>query len=236
MNEIVTSQGNTPATYSDEDIQLIRDTCASGCTDTEFKLYLHLARAYKLDPLARQIWAVKYGNNPAQIFCGRDGYIAIAHMSGQFDGMESGSRVDEDSNLIGWCKVFRRGMSHPFLVEVYESEYNTGKALWKSKPRTMIQKVAEAQCLRRAFSITGLYSPEEIDTGDRQRQMHDITPQRASFAAVDNTINMSICAKCGAPILRDIAEKSFEHAEKPLCIECFKAWWEENKTEETKEE
>lgn len=233
MTEIMTAQGNTPAEYTNEDIQLIRDTCAKGCTDTELKLYLHLAGTYQLDPFAKQIWAVKNlkrPDDPAQIYCSRDGYIAIAHRSGQFDGMESGSRIDEDNNLIGWCKVYRRDMSHPFYVEVYEKEYNTGYALWGTKPRTMIQKVAEAQCLRRAFSISGLYSPEEIDTDNRI--MRDVTPPRQSInQAVESTINMSVCADCGSPISMDIAEKSCEHAAKPLCVECFKEWWAANKTE-----
>jgi len=234
MTEIMTQQAGTLEAYNEEDIQLIRETCADGCSNTELKLLLHLAGTYKLDPFAKQIWAVKNKNKPdtpAQIFCGRDGYIAIAHRSGQFDGMESGSRTDEDGNLIGWCKVYRRDMSHPFYVEVYGNEYNTGRALWGSKPRTMIQKVAEAQCLRRAFSISGLYSPEEIDTGG---QMRDITPPRRSLDdMVSNTINMAICAECGAPISSDIAEKSCEYAGKPMCVDCFKEWWAENKTPDT---
>jgi hypothetical protein len=41
-------------------------------------------------------------------------------------------------------------------------EYSTGKALWASKPKTMLIKVAESQALRRAFSISGIYSPEEM--------------------------------------------------------------------------
>ncbi|MGI5839310.1 MAG: RecT family recombinase [bacterium] len=105
---------------------------------------------------------MKYGNNPANIFTGRDGFLSIAHRSGQFDGMESGARVEGDE-IIGWCKVYRKDMERPFTVEVALSEYSTGQNLWKTKPRTMIQKVAESQCLRRAFDISGLYSPEEFD-------------------------------------------------------------------------
>jgi len=161
-----TTSTAVPATYDREKLQLIRDMFAKGANDNEFGVMVELARKYQLDPFARQIWLVKYGDSPAQIFCGRDGYLAIAHRSGQFDGMESGTRKDGD-DLIGWCKVYRKDMSHPFEVEVYASEYSTGKNLWRDKPRTMIQKVAEAHALRRAFSISGLYSPEEIDTGDR---------------------------------------------------------------------
>jgi len=155
-----------PATqFSNDQINLIKATVARGCTDTEFELLMYLSAQYGLDPIRRQIWAVKYGSAPASIFTGRDGFLEIAHRSGQFDGMESGVktvREGEKDELIGWCKVYRKDMSHAFYVEVYEREYTTGKNLWQTKPRIMIQKCAESSCLRRAFSVCGLYSPEEM--------------------------------------------------------------------------
>jgi len=208
-----------PATYDREKLQLIRDMFAKGASDNEFGVMIELARKYQLDPFARQIWLVKYGDNPAQIFCGRDGYLAIAHRSGQFDGIQSGSRI-EDNELIGWCKVYRKDMSHPFEVEVYASEYSTGKNLWRDKPRTMIQKVAEAHALRRAFSISGLYSPEEIDTGDRPepRLVPEVPP------ATPTT-----CEVCGVPVPEEIREKTKPHTDRVLCVEHFSEWWNAQK-------
>lgn len=208
-----------PATYDREKLQLIRDMFAKGANDNEFGVMIELARKYQLDPFARQIWLVKYGDNPAQIFCGRDGYLAIAHRSGQFDGMESGTRKD-GGDLIGWCKVYRRDMSHPFEVEVYASEYSTGKNLWRDKPRTMIQKVAEAHALRRAFSISGLYSPEEIDTGDRPepRYVSEVPPATPTA-----------CEVCGIPVPEEIREKTKPHTDRVLCIEHFSEWWNAQK-------
>jgi hypothetical protein len=61
-------------------------------------------------------------------------------------------------------------MSHPFYVEVYLKEYLKPQSPgqkpgpWQTMPRVMIQKVAESSALRRAFSVSGLYCPEEIDT------------------------------------------------------------------------
>jgi len=111
-------------------------------------------------------------------------------------------------------------MSHPIEVEVYASEYSTGKNLWRDKPRTMIQKVAEAHALRRAFSISGLYSPEEIDTGDRPepRYVSEVPPATPTA-----------CEVCGIPVPEDIREKTKEHTPQVLCIEHFSAWWNEQK-------
>lgn len=214
-----TTTTSSPTTYDREKLQLIRDMFAKGANDNEFGVMIELARKYQLDPFARQIWLVKYGDNPAQIFCGRDGYLAIAHRSGQFDGIQSGSRI-EDNELIGWCRVYRKDMSHPIEVEVYASEYSTGKNLWRDKPRTMIQKVAEAHALRRAFSISGLYSPEEIDTGDRPepRYVSEVPPATPTA-----------CEVCGIPVPEEIREKTRPHTERVLCVEHFSEWWNAQK-------
>jgi phage recombination protein Bet len=212
--------GIVPAQYNQQQIQLIRDMCAKDCTENEFLLLMQLAKTYQLDPFTKQIWAVKYGQNPAQIFCGRDGYLAIAHRSGKFDGMDAGTKTGENGELIGWCRVYRRDMSHPFSVEVYASEYSTGRNLWKDKPRTMIQKVAEAQCLRRAFSISGLYSPEEIDTGDQAEPRYVGEVPAATPTS---------CEECGVPVPEDIREKTKDHTPRVLCIEHFSEWWNAQK-------
>jgi phage recombination protein Bet len=162
---------DTPQQFNKDQISLIKATVARNCTDTEFELLMYLAAQYHLDPIRKQIWAVKYGNAPASIFTGRDGFLEIAHRSGQFDGMESGIR-EEGDEIIGWCKVYRKDMSHAFYVEVFLKEYQkpvpmSGKpGTWQTMPKVMIQKVAESSCLRRAFSVSGLYCPEEMpDSG-----------------------------------------------------------------------
>jgi len=211
--------GIIPAQYNPQQVQLIRDMCAKDCTENEFLLLMQLAKTYQLDPFAKQIWAVKYGNNPAAIFCGRDGFLAIAHRSGKFDGMESGTRKDGD-DLVGWCRVYRKDMSRPFEVEVSLSEYSTGKNLWQTKPKTMIVKVAESHALRRAFGISGLYAPEEIDTGDRPEPRYVTEVPPASPTA---------CEVCGIPVPEEIREKTKEHTPRVLCVEHFSEWWNAQK-------
>lgn len=168
-------------------ISLVRSMVAPAATQPEFDLMLHMARTYGLDPLTKQIWLVKYGSAPASIFAGRDGFLEIGHRSGNFDGMDTKvDTVEQPINRNGvvrpWqyratCSVFCKDMKHPITVEVYEEEYTTGRNLWKEKTRTMIGKVAESQALRRAFRISGLYSPEEMPEPPTER---DITPETHS--------------------------------------------------------
>lgn len=177
-------------------IDLVKRMYAKDATDDEFKLMSHIAVKYELDPLVKQIWLVKYGTQPASIFTGRDGFLSIAHRTGKFAGMSTEVvKVDEKIEVVKsrknfkgekitnvvkreWqykavCTVRRKDTPHPFIVEVYEEEYTTAENLWQTKPRTMLGKVAESQCLRKAFDIAGLYSPEEMPEHDEK----DITPQ-----------------------------------------------------------
>lgn len=156
-----------PLSYSEDEMLLLRNVIAKGCTEPEFKLLMYMANTYGLDPLLKQIWAVKRNENqPALIFAGRDGMLAIAHRSGHFDGMQSGVIYDKDRKPVtAWCEIWRNDMTHSFKTEVPFSEYNTGFSVWKTNPSAMILKVAESVCLRKAFSVSGLYCPEEIDTG-----------------------------------------------------------------------
>lgn len=164
MTQLIT-QNNLPQTIPEEKYELIRNMFARGCSNDEFSVLIELANRYQLDPFAKQIWAVKYSDRPAQIFAGRDGYLAIAHRSGQFNGMQSSIDKDADGNILSaTCRVWRKDMEHSFERTVYVDEYNTKKGVWAEKPATMIVKVAEAQALRLAFNISGLYDSSEFDT------------------------------------------------------------------------
>jgi len=171
--------------WSKEQIELIKRTVAKGASDDELKLFLHLAARYDLDPFTRQIWFIKYGDD-AHIFTGRDGFLHIAHRSGAFNGMQTQLREEpigfeiryynrkekkvevlkRPSQFVAVCTVYRKDMTEPFVCEVWESEYSTGQGLWPTKRRVMIQKVAEASTLRRAFDISGLYLPEEVSENE----------------------------------------------------------------------
>jgi len=94
----------------------------------------------------------------------RDGFLTIAHRSGKFAGIESGVKKNEEGDLVGWAKVYHKDFKHPVYQEADFSEYNNaGNPLWKTKPKTMIKKVAESMALRKAFNVSGVYAPEEME-------------------------------------------------------------------------
>ena len=146
---------------NNDNMSLIKEKFAKNASKSELDLLLYMSNKYKLDILTRQIFLVKYGKNPASIFAGRDGFLSIAHRSGQFNGMQT-TMTKEGEELAANCRVYRKDMEHPIDITVYMSEYNKNTPIWKEKPRTMLQKVAESQALRKAFDISGIYDPDEM--------------------------------------------------------------------------
>lgn len=82
--------------------------------------------------------------------------------------------MSEDGKEIISCamtvhKQFESGYVGDFVAKVYFKEYTTGNNLWKSKPMTMIAKVAEMHALRKAC-------PEELSNSfvaEEMEQEHD---------------------------------------------------------------
>lgn len=63
----------------------IQKTLAPNLSQTEFNIFLGIGKATGLNPFKREIWAVKYGSNPASIFIGRDGYRKFAQSHPDYD-------------------------------------------------------------------------------------------------------------------------------------------------------
>jgi phage recombination protein Bet len=162
-NIFETKDNDTPIITEDQ-YEMAR-TVAAGCTtDSEFKLFIYIANKYKLDPLLKEIWCIKRNQKePAIIMTSRDGFLSIAHRSGAFDGLQSGTIENEKGELVkAWCEVWRKDMAHSFKSEVKFSEYKQGNFIWQKYPSAMLIKVAEVFALKRAFSISGMLTQEEL--------------------------------------------------------------------------
>lgn len=153
--------------YSAHQREILLETVAKGCRPEQFMLMLELARRYQLDPFAGQIWAT-----PAGIFVGRDGFLVLAHRTGDLDGLETTFEERDGKLFAATCTVWHKRMSHPIKVTVRLDEFYrpvaAGKkpGAWQKMPYVMLQKCAESHALRRAFCITGLYDPSEFAPED----------------------------------------------------------------------
>ena len=181
--------------WTPEQVDTIRNTVAYGANDSELKMFLTLAAKYELDPFAKEIWFVQMrGRNT--IITGRDGYLKIANRNPAYDGMTSdvvhaGDKFIKEGNEIrhaytlsnrgpivgAYAMVYRKDRSTPSYFFAPFNEYNKGGGVWSQYPSAMIVKVAEACALKRAFSISGLTTEEEVGNGDRVQAQEVQQPQ-----------------------------------------------------------
>lgn len=155
---------------------------ADRVTDQELVFFMNTCKMQKLNPLASgEVYCIKFGSEPAQMVIGKDAYLRRAFSNPDYLYKEDGITVQRGDQIVqkegcclypgekligGWCKVhfMRNSKERTAYKEVSLEEYNKGQANWKTKPATMIDKVAVSQCVRDAFpkDYEGLYSEDEM--------------------------------------------------------------------------
>jgi len=183
-------------------MSVIKSTVAKNATDAELYMFIHLCNQYQLDPFKKEIWFIKYKDTPT-IMTSRDGYLKIAQSHPDFLGLQSqevrandyferdpengmikhrfASPLSNRGEIVGaWAVVKRKGMDATSIFVNFEeykgpSHDSKGKlTIWGKYPSAMIIKVAEAFVLKRAFSISGLVTREELEGSSQQEETPDI--------------------------------------------------------------
>lgn len=169
------------------DLQFVKKYLVRGradlTSDQELVFFMNTCKMQGLNPLAQgEVYLIKYSkDDPAQMVVGKDAYLRRAYSNPDYLYKNDGIVVQRGQEIIqkagcclypgetligGWCRVYfmRNGKERETFKEVSFSEYNKGQANWKSKPATMINKVAISQCVRDAFpkDYEGLYSEDEM--------------------------------------------------------------------------
>ncbi|MGV3060654.1 phage recombination protein Bet [Streptococcus hyovaginalis] len=111
-------------------------------SDEELAYFIAQAKAQNLNPFTKEIYFIKYGNQPAQIVTAKAAFEKKADSHPQFDGSESGVIYEQNGEikrsngafipkgadiLGGWAKVYRKDRSHPTEIEVSFEEYDNSK-------------------------------------------------------------------------------------------------------------
>lgn len=200
-NESVTTftVGNDTVTLSPSIVRNYLTNGNGAVTDQEVNYFVHLCRGQRLNPFLKEIYLIKFGQQPATFVVSKEAFLKRAEANPQYDGAESGIIVlNKDGELIerkggfflkdseqvvgGWAKVYRKDRKYPSDVQVTFEEYagrtkdGNLNSNWANRPATMIKKVALVQALREAFpnDLNNLYTEEE--QGDIQMPMVDTTP------------------------------------------------------------
>lgn len=181
---ITTSNGN--------EISLSRDAidkyvCAN-LSDTEYSYLSAVCKNYGLNPYLKEIYAIKFGNQPATFIIDYKVLQQAVDREPMFDGIETGILyIDKNGNekerqgqfildgetfIAGWCKVFRKDRQHANKVYAMYSECvqckndGTPNSNWSKKPIFMTVKVAKTWALRETFPnwfSPNTYTADEIE-------------------------------------------------------------------------
>jgi phage recombination protein Bet len=129
-------------------------TLTDKLTDVQRNQFAAVAQAFGLNPFKREIYATTYKNRDGgtvmSIVTGYEVYLKRAEMNPNYNGFETEVKV-VNGEMGCTCKVYRKDRTMPVTSTVWMGEYNTGRSLWASKPRMMLEKVAIATAFRRAF-------------------------------------------------------------------------------------
>jgi hypothetical protein len=220
-NDVTEYQGGavTAAPEWVSKIELVKRLVAKGCSNDEFELLCYVAQKHDLDPLAGDVWMIPFQGGACK-------------PTGQLDGIEKGTET-VDGELFHWATIWRKDCSHPFTARIRAKEYDQSRnPLWKGKPWTMGEKVAASHALRLAFTLDGLYIPEEMPEPEpvrnEPREVPDTsTPVKVQPKAIKVNIEpmepVSRCDVCGKGSDEFPAIRITQKDGKSVCGSCLRA-------------
>lgn len=160
-------------------------------TAQEFVFFLNICKSRGLNPFIKDVYPVKYGEEPLAIITSIDFLRKKAAAEADCEGWDKGvivvnkqtKEIRESHGIVlateeligGWFRGFKKGWRHDFYLEVNLSGYikktrdGAITKFWAPENQpTMIAKVAEAQGLRTMWpgKFSKMYLAEEIGTGD----------------------------------------------------------------------
>ena len=153
---------------------LAKTACKDIKSDDELLAFVIICANYQLNPLVKEIYAFKNSFGAIVPVVGVDGWLAIANRNPQFDGIQCEPIFEDGKVTAIKCTIWRKDRNHPAIHIEYMKACKLPTKPWQSHPERMLEWKAIIQTVRIAFSISGIYDPDEAELIEPDKPVQQI--------------------------------------------------------------
>ena len=222
--------GSIFGSFTEDQVDLIKRSVCKNSSDNELKLFLYTCKHAGLDPLLKQIYAIKRGNTMT-IQTSIDGLRLIAERTGKYSPGNEPKYAYNASNELQSATAYVNKMTadgkwHQVAATAYFSEYSqafNGKltTFWNKMPHVMLAKCAEANALRKAFpfELAGLYSSEEMVNGlNKNPDADDFLTEEVVGSSSEDEVQINVPEGTDTKKVEAYIDHLSEHYGQPIPI------------------
>jgi phage recombination protein Bet len=140
-------------------------------TIPQLMMFLSVASQYNLSPFTREIYAFPTRGGGVVPIVPIDGWANIINRHPQMDGLEfidewivpDSNKPHEKSLFSVTCIIYRKDRKYPTKVTEYMHECAKDTEPWRKWSARMLRHKSMIQCARVAFSLAGIYDPDEAE-------------------------------------------------------------------------
>lgn len=197
MNEVTITQ-NTQVTQGAEVNYLetanrYLATVGQNIPANKVQEFLEIAQLKKLNPFAREIHLVGYGDK-WNIITGYEVFLKRAESNPAYDGFEFNIDSSNPNDISGTITIYRKDRTHDFKHTVYMNEVIGVKkdgnvnSMWQKMARFMLKKVAIAQGFRLCFPLDFGDMPYTSDEIPNEQNEQKAPQQKAPQQQAQSTL------------------------------------------------